>query len=606
MAAGLVILGVRADAGDLGFTVTGNLVGVVLNPEDAPAMGASVLLFNKFERLLARTTVDLNGAFAFPNLPADVYSVRVSAASYLPVSRDQIAVHPGTDSLLQVHLATLLSTVHVSYRAPVSGMSNDWKWVLRSSPATRPVIRYLPENDASPEGRQTTAKGRAHGRDSRVFSDTRAMFSISGGDPSIMDSGLSTPDLGTGFVLSTNVVGKHQLQLGGTYAQDPIGASPAVMSLTAIYKRDRESGSGYGPSAPEVAFAVSQFSILPGQNAVAAATQAPPVRSMSMSIYQTLDLVEAVHVEYGVVGESIDYLQHTSRVSPFARITLSAGGLGELVGSYSDGARPQELLRHQPRGGAIADMERGDDLLSTTTPPANPPQFSYSNGRLELQRTHSFEMGYRVKRGSRTYAASVFRESVTNGRIHVAGDLSALQPGDLLSDGVSETSVYNIGAYRRNGALLSVDQQLGDSIDVSLAYGRMGGLTPNPVENWGSDLTGSELLKERSHNIGSANLGARLPKAGTRLAASYGWADSGAVLPSHVFTTQNSYVSPGFNVFLKQPLPNLFGMPGRLEFTADVRNLLTQGYVPVITPSGQTIQFVQAPRTLRGGVNFIF
>ncbi len=114
LASSLVLLGLRAEAGDFDFRGTGNLVGIVQNPEGAPAMGASVQLFSKFERLLAKTTVDLNGSFAFPDLPVDVYTIRVSAASYLPVSRDHISVRPGTDSLLQVHLATLLSTVRIS------------------------------------------------------------------------------------------------------------------------------------------------------------------------------------------------------------------------------------------------------------------------------------------------------------------------------------------------------------------------------------------------------------------------------------------------------------------------------------------------------------
>ncbi len=82
--------------------------------------------------------------------------------------------------------------------------------------------------------------------------------------------------------------------------------------------------------------------------------------------------------------------------------------------------------------------------------------------------------------------------------------------------------------------------------------------------------------------------------------------DSGTVVPRHVFTTQSTYVEPGLNIDVRQPLPSFFGMPGHLELTADLRNLLAQGYLPFNTGDGHTLLIVQAPRAIRGGLNFIF
>src|SRR5205807_7432935 len=90
-----------------------------------------------------------DGRFAFAGLPADLYSVRVALASFLPASRDRIAVKAGFESLLQIHLATLFSNVELTYAVPTSAMTDDWKWVLRSSPATRPITRLLGENPKS-------------------------------------------------------------------------------------------------------------------------------------------------------------------------------------------------------------------------------------------------------------------------------------------------------------------------------------------------------------------------------------------------------------------------------------------------------------------------
>lgn len=597
LAACLTLLAVHAQSEDLGFRVTGNLVGVVTDPEGAPAIGANVQLFNKFQRLLAKTTVDWTGAFEFPDLPVDVYSVRISAGSYLPVSRDRILVRPGTDSLLQVHLATLLSSVHLTYQAPVAGMSNDWKWVLRSSPETRSILRFAAKEKAGkrPQGSES-------GQLSRVFSDTRAVLSISGGDANGLNSDSMLSDLGTGFLVSTNVIGKNRVQVAGSYSGYSPGANGPGMSLAARYTRPTDRV--WGPSAPELSFSVSQFSILPGQPNAEGTPATPQVRTMSTSLYQAMDVGSLLRLEYGAVAESVDFIQHSSRVSPFARVSYSAGKYGELLGSFSDGDRPQELLRHQPRENGMSVFEGSTAAFAEVAPLASLPEVSYKNGRLELQRTHSFELGYRLDAGSKTFALSAFTDRVSNGRVHLAGDLTSLSATDLLSDGSSNTSVYDVGSYHRSGALLSMDQHLGDSADLTVAYGRIGGVMPGPA--WDNVSEGQLLVDSHAHQVASINLSGRLPKAATHFFTSYGWTDRNAILPQHVFTTQNAYVSPGLNLAFKQPLPQFFGIPGHLLLTADVKNLLAQGYIPVSTPDGQRVLLVQSPRTIRGGLNFVF
>ena len=47
-------------------------------------------------------------------------------------------------------------------------------------------------------------------------------------------------------------------------------------------------------------------------------------------------------------------------------------------------------------------------------------------------------------------------------------------------------------------------------------------------------------------------------------------------------------------------------MPGRIEMTAELRNLLAQGYLPLPSSDGSTLFLVQFPRTIRGGLSFIF
>jgi hypothetical protein len=59
---------------------------------------------------------------------------------------------------------------------------------------------------------------------------------------------------------------------------------------------------------------------------------------------------------------------------------------------------------------------------------------------------------------------------------------------------------------------------------------------------------------------------------------------------------------PGFNFYIRQPIP---GFGRHVEATADIRNMLAQGYLPM-SVAGQRILLIQNPRSVRGGLSFTF
>jgi hypothetical protein len=580
--AGFLALVSPAGAADFALPLTGNLLGRVADSNGNPQMGARIELFNRYQRSVAQTVSSPDGRFAFASLPIDLYSIRISLASFLPAFRDRIAVKAGLDSVLQIHLATLFSNVDLSYVTPTAAMTNDWKWALRAAPATRPITRYLPA--------QAPATAELH---PRIFSGTHALLSLSGGDTGLVDSGPAQRGMGTGFAVSTTLPGKNQLQLAGSYGQNG-SFSPAAMGFCAIYSRSPDGGFG---NPPEVTLTVSQVNRFGGTlvGGSSLTGSAPVLRTMSLSVYEAADFLDNLHLEYGITGESVDYLQHSDRISPFGRLTADLGSGGSLIAAYSDGGRPDELTAHQ----RLRTMENNisADLTGPLDALTRLPQVSRRGGQLELQRTQNYELGYNKTSGSLTYAMSAFYERVSNGRINLAGDVTSLDPDDLLFDGLSKTSTYNVGRYARTGYLASVDQRVNDSLDVALAYGRMGGFTSGGGQ--------TQLIEMSGHNIASVNVSTRSRLTGTRLTTTYGWMDSNAIIPRHFFTTQSAYVLPGFNVSIRQPLPAMFGMPGRFEVIADLRNLLAQGYLPM-GGDAHKLLIVEAPRIIRGGVNFTF
>src|SRR5580658_452936 len=160
----------------------GSIAGVVRNSSGIPQMGATVFLFNRSEKLMARILTNERGLFGFGLLAPDLYSIRVSLASFVPAVKQKIAVQPGMQSLLYVDMASVLSSVELVYAKPGEGalMSDDWKWVLKESASTRPVLRMLPGDSGSdPSQSQPSSDSASAGASSNVFSDTRGVLNLS-------------------------------------------------------------------------------------------------------------------------------------------------------------------------------------------------------------------------------------------------------------------------------------------------------------------------------------------------------------------------------------------------------------------------------------------
>src|SRR5262249_42928980 len=183
----------------------GEILGQVKNSANIVQMGATVLLYDRYDQLVRRAFTNEEGKFVFDKLPADIYSIRVTLASFVPAIRRNIAVAAGSENLLQISLASLFSTVDLVSSGPSRGtlMSDDWKWVLRSSQATRPVLRMLPVS--------SSASQRTGGS---VFSNTTGVVKVSASDGESLASG-SPSDLGTAFSLATSIYGDSRVQVSG-------------------------------------------------------------------------------------------------------------------------------------------------------------------------------------------------------------------------------------------------------------------------------------------------------------------------------------------------------------------------------------------------------
>lgn len=574
--------------------LSGSIAGFVRDSTGVPQMGATVLLFNRYERLIQRTLTNERGVFGFDSLTPDLYSVRVTLASFVPAMKQKIAVQPGMQSLLYVDLASVLSSIELVYAAPGQGalMSDDWKWALKASTATRPILRALPEVSASDPNKRDRPVG-------SVFSDTRGVLKVSAGDPGSLGGTSSQADLGTAFALATSVFGRNQVQVSGNVGYSAHAGIPAAGFRT-TYSRD---GSG-----PEVAVTMQQV-YLPARGGLTMLTGlqdgAPALRAMSVSIHDSLAVTDALHLDYGMSLDSVSFLDHLNYLSKFARLSYGLGDKGTLKLAYSTGAPPVQLISgsreydHPVRGepGALAEELTALSVL---------PRLSFLNGDLTVQRSQDLELGYEKRIGATTFDLTGYREAVTNAAMTISTPDDLFAPGDVLPDISSRSSILNAGSYRRFGYAASVTQTIGDRIELGASFGRGGALEAGQRE---LTVPSAEELRSQIHTTQrfwvSARTSATLPVTGTQITGSYQWMDYNAIMPSHFYLTQRVFPEAGLNLRLRQPIPALFGMPGRLEATAELRNGLAQGYLP-ISEGGQRVLLIPSPRALRGGLSFIF
>jgi hypothetical protein len=506
-------------------------------------------------------------------------------------------------SLLYVNLASVLSSIELVYAKPGEGalMSDDWKWVLKGSDSTRPVLRMLPADlgvasDQSPQQSQTQNQTAS----ASVFSDTRGMLNLSGGDPGSLGSTSSQADLGTAFAVATSVFGHNELQLSGNVGYSAHAGLPTAGFRTS-FSRD-----GMGP---EIAVTVQQI-YLPARGSLASVTGqsdgAPALRTMSVSMHDSILVAEHLRLDYGSSFDSVSYMDHVNSLNKFARLTYDLGAAGKVKIAYSSGAPPTELAM-EPRDAEGRIPGDSEALAQDLAQLATLPRLSLLDGHAAIQRSQDAEIGYEKKVRATTFSFSAYHEKVNNAAMTVVAPEGAFAPGDLLPDISSQNSVFDAGSYQRSGFAASFSQALGDRVQIGSSFGSGGALAPTD-----QDLTASsaEALRSRLQTTqrfwASARASAKLPLTGTIITGSYQWMDyDNTIMPDHFYLTQSPYTEPGLNVRVRQPIPSVLGMPGRLEATAELQNGLAQGYLPV-TEGGQRVTLVQSPRALRGGLSFIF
>jgi len=534
----------------------GSISGYVHSAKGVPQMGAMVEVFGSAFHTLQLFT-DETGFYTASGLLPGVYVVRVSAPTFMPAMREHVGLRAGGHAVVNLTLSTLFDAINVAPARAGSDQDN-WKWVLRSA-SNRPILRALDEDPAHAEGNKQ--------------SDLRGTLSFLAGSPSTGFG--STSEASTGFLVEKSIFSSGTVALSGNLGYGD--GIPATV-LRASYASLLSDGSG-----PEMAVTVRNLAApgvgLPGSD----------LQALSLTAADNINLGDVLELKFGSELQTIQFMGRVSALRPFgsADLHLSPNTVVEYRYSSSDPDRR---------------MEKGFDSAPADFSESG-PHVSLASFRSSVERDHHQEVSLSHRVGKNSLQLAAYYDRVIDPALTGVGDVSA-ESGDVLPDLYSGTFTYQGKQLNTHGVRAVAQRQLSPNFTATVDYQYGGvldlekpGLNLQDARNW---------MEVKSQHSLAGKFSGTLPASKTFWIASYRWTGGQGLTPIDMFDQSPGQADPFLSLFIRQPIPGTGFLPGHMDALIDVRNLLAQGYVPVLGEDHRTVYLVQSARAVRGGVEFTF
>jgi Carboxypeptidase regulatory-like domain len=541
----------------------GTLTGVVLDPSGLPQMGASVWLISEDTggRVISQLQTHQDGAFSTDHLKPGKYAVRVSLAGYLPAMERHIAVMADLTTLLRVQVDSVFSSLDtLRKKSDTPAEPDDWKWVLRSSTASRPILQW--------QHGDTSVASATVGEDLPLASHPRGVVQVTNGtlrpwSPSNLPDAPSTTvsyDQQLGALGRVLLAGQMSIERGAS------GAFASVWLPAGSPDREQET-----------VFVMHQTRVGP---------DGLMFQGLRFDHTERFDFGDHISFRGGAEFLRVGMISSATALRPH----------GELDVVFSPDWTASMIVAADP-----LSVESGhpDALQSAIEALDSLPPVVFRDGGPVLEGGWHQEISVRRKLTNRSsLEAAGFHDAARHQAIFGSGP--AASP-DFMQDPFSSAFLYDGGGTSSWGTRLAYRNKLSDNLEVAAIYAWAGALSPSgdstaaPAELRDSFVT-------RNHHSVSARISAKLPRAGTQVQASYKWISGTTFSRLDPFGEAAYQVDPNLSLSIRQPLP---GLNGRWEALADFSNLLAQGYVSV---NSQDSRLLLAPilRSFRGGVSFQF
>jgi hypothetical protein len=541
----------------------GTISGVVLDPSGTPQMGASVWLISEDAggRIVAQILSNQYGAFFTDHLKPGQYAVRVSVAGFLPSMERHVAVMSNLTTLLRVQVDTVFSSLDTLRRkSDAPAEPDDWKWVLRSSTATRTILQWDDTGNQS----ASNSTGADHPNGQRP----RAMVQVTNGAlrPGSASNIPNAPATAVSYDQRLGSLGRLLVAGQMSYDRGPSGSFASVWLP-----------SGVGGNGPETIFVWRQSKF---------GAEGMEFRGMRIDQTQQLTLGDRFLLRAGAEYLRAGIISSVSSLRPHAQLnaSIAPGWMATIIVAANP---PSE------RWGRTGALESAIDELDSL------PPVLFHNGNPVLEGGWHQELSAKRKLGGQsTFEVAAFHDSTRDQAVFGTG---ASASPEFVQDAFSPAFLYDGGNSSSWGTRAAYRQKLSDDLEVAAIYAWAGALSPaSELKTTSSDLRDSFMTS--THHSVAARISGKIPRSDTQFSASYKWVSGTALSRMDRFGEAAYQMDPYLHLSIRQPLP---GFSGRWEALADFSNLLAEGYVTV---NGQESRMTLVPvlRSFRGGVSFQF
>jgi Carboxypeptidase regulatory-like domain len=535
----------------------GTISGYVRGASGIPQMGAVVEVLGAAADGL-RVFTDENGFYSAAGLVPGMYNLKVSAPAFLPALREHIGLHSGTNIIVNITLNTLFEAIQI---APSRGGvdDDDWKWVLRSA-ANRSILRL-----DDPSNNQILVVESAKGD-----RELKGTLSFLAGSPS--DGYGSVSDMSTGFSVEKSIFSSDTIAFRGNVGYG--SNSPPSSVLHASLRHKMTDGS-------EPLFALSTWS-LPAPDVTLHSLQA-----LAVTTSDDVVLGDVLELKFGSELQTIQFMGRVTTFRPFGTADLHLS--------------PNTVLEYR-YATAEPDRDKGFDLAPSDVN-ESAPRVSMVAYSPTVEHVHHQELSLSRRIGKNNLQIAAYMDRVADPALTGVGEFTT-DGGNVLPDLYSGTFTYQGSNFHAQGARLVAQRHLTSNLTGTLDY-EYGGVLDLAVPNVSlAEVSQSSVVRKRQSVAGK--LGGTVPKTRTRWMASYRWMNGEGLTPVDMFNASAGRADPYLSFFFRQPIPGTGFFPGHVEAIVDLRNLLAQGYVPVLGNDGHTVYLVQSARAVSGGVAFTF
>jgi len=551
---------------------SGVISGYVRDGGGAPQMGAAVEILGSTLGSAAevlKVFTDDRGFYTVASLLPGTYSIKVSAPSFLPTLREKIGVRAGAKMMVNITLTTLFEAIQLVPQRNQAD-DDDWKWTLRSV-ANRPILRML--EDGTTVVAQTGESSSDH--------DLKGAVTFVAGSPG---QGFgSAADMNAGFDVERSLLTSGTLRLTGNvgYGSDGQGAPAGVLRTTYTNRFN-------GMFEPSVAITALRLNS-PDANSMPGAS----LQALSMTSSDRVVLGNLLEMKVGSELQTIQFMGRVNAFKPFASADLHL--------------TPNTVVEYQyassvPNMGLAQRL--GDDRIESASADLSEtaPRMSITGFMPAVERGHHQEVSVSQRIGKNSMQVAFYTDSIADPVLTGVGEVTA-ESGEVLPDYYSGTFSYQGNDYSSRGMRVVLQRKFRSDLTATLDYAYGGVLDLARPDVQLQDAR--EWIHAERRQAVAAKFSGTVPKAKTRWIASYRYTAGHTLTSVDEFNASAGQSDPYLNVGIRQPIPGSF-LSGHMDVLLDLRNLLAQGYVPVMGQDGHTVYLVQSARAVRGGVAFNF